>query len=181
MKRNLFAFSCLIFLSSSILLLAGSDSHIDSKHTLHKKTQIAVVQNNDNQQITKDNLQKHYEELNSKSFSEFTERLQKKLPLKASLANLGHHDVHTTPELIIESARELGRVKQKLKENSELVEDAIVFYEGCIAVEEVVTSVRALCLSNLLYLKLQKRENVELGNYPKKLVSLAIKNLRLPF
>lgn len=115
------------------------------------------------------------EEIDKMSIDEFKTLINetdKKLPTKADIKELPPGALHHTPQIVIEAGRNLGLIKEVLTKHEEFVQDAIPFYEKCSLQEEGTTTVRALCLTNLIIYKKKLGEPVNLKKYPKQLVDL---------
>ena len=126
---------------------------------------------------------KDLEELKAKDFRgfrEFTGQLLRKLPTNTQMAPASDGEVHHFPNSLIEFGNRLGWVKAAMEERNDFKEEGIEFYQACAREDDVISSVRALCLTNLLvFQKENKLPQEELVHYPKdvlKLVKFALEN-----
>jgi hypothetical protein len=117
--------------------------------------------------------------LSPQEFNEFTKNVERTLPLKHSLIDLSDEEVHTTSKSVLDTARKLGLINQQLKSNKLLSAAAVKFYDGCATQEDVLTPIRALCLSHYLKLEMNKGITIDINRYPRQVLNLAIKNLKL--
>lgn len=83
------------------------------------------------------------------SFSALTSAALSELPRKSDLTRLRPEEAHGTPEAIDAAGLVLGRVAAALAGNRALAPIAAAFYKDCAEAGEVLSSVRALCYSNL--------------------------------
>lgn len=58
-------------------------------------------------------------------------------------------DNHHAPTYLVDSAYELGRIEDAVAANPKLAEEAVKFYRGCALQEDLMTALRAVCVSNL--------------------------------
>jgi hypothetical protein len=75
--------------------------------------------------------------------------VQKSLPTRSDLQRLSPKDVHRTPKPIVDAGLKLSQIAQTLAEYPEWAQDAIGFYRECSGRDELASSIRALCFSNL--------------------------------
>lgn len=91
-------------------------------------------------------------QINSVARDEFRSHLanvQSSLPTRPDLQRLSSQEVHRTPKPIIDAGLKLSQIAQTLAQYPEWVPDAISFYRECSARDELASSIRALCFSNL--------------------------------
>ncbi len=113
--------------------------------------------------------EKEIENMNELQFSTLLSDVKRKLPKKSELKNIPAHALHTTPPIIIEAGKNLGLIKEVILIHPEFQKTAIPFYEECAKDNESPTTIRALCLTNLIIIN----KKTKLQNYPKEIVDLA--------
>lgn len=115
------------------------------------------------------------EEINSMTIDDFKNMLvdtERRLPKKADLKELPPEALHNTPAIIIEAGRNLGAIKEVIKVHENYALEAIPFYSKCSKNDETPTTVRALCLTNLILLKKKSNQKINVNEYPKELIKL---------
>lgn len=113
------------------------------------------------------------EAMTQEEFVTYAEDALKVMPRKSDLKNLKASEVHHFPEPVRLAGIKLGMIKEILTKRSDLEEAGINFYEKCAGDDGAMTSVRALCLTNLAQYKAQKGETIDLSKYPERVLELA--------
>lgn len=72
------------------------------------------------------------------------------LPTLDDMKELSADEVHHTPEVVIESAREIGKMIDAAEKNPELREKTVKFLLECAESSNVVASIRAVCWKNTM-------------------------------
>lgn len=72
------------------------------------------------------------------------------LPTLDDMKDLSSDEVHHTPEVVLESAREIGRMIDAAEKNPELREKTVKFLLECAEASNVVASIRAVCWKNTM-------------------------------
>ena len=112
-------------------------------------------------------------EMTQSQFVDLLKTTDMKLPTIADIKKLPAAAVHHTPGIVMQAGRDLGYIKEILKVHTSFEQEAEVFYEKCAKTKERPTSVRALCLTNLIELKKKNGKTLNLFNYPKDIVELS--------
>lgn len=107
------------------------------------------------------------------SFKQLLKETEEALPLLADLKKLPSEALHHTPFLIIRAGKDLGTIKEILKINTSFEKEALVFYQRCAKNKKGVTSVRALCLTNLLEINKKNGVIMDTHDYPENIVELS--------
>lgn len=116
------------------------------------------------------------EEITSMTEEEFKTMLndtERRLPSKKDIKDLPPGALHHTPGIIVEAGRNLGAIKEVLKAHENYEKIALPFYEKCSMNNEGTTTVRALCLTNLVLIKEKNGEKVNTNSYPQDIVKLS--------
>jgi len=112
-------------------------------------------------------------QMTENGFEELLTEVERRLPKISDIKKIPSGALHRTPETIIEAGRNLGLVKEILISHEKFIPKAIGFYDHCAKSEERPTPVRALCFTNLVLLKKQKDEKINLKDYPPQVIDLA--------
>lgn len=118
------------------------------------------------------------EALSEEEFEKFAQDALKIMPRKSDLQNLKPQEVHHFPEPVQKAGHKLAQIKDILTKRPDLEEVGIRFYEECANDNEAMTSVRALCLSNLAQYKAMKGEVIDFSKYPERVLELANETLK---
>ena len=149
------------------------------KSTLEKnlkhQEEVANSQNNNETVLT---LDRHFTEqeileMNEGSFTELIKDTQRRLPKLSDIKKLPPGVLHRTPEIIIQAGRDLGVIKEVLKVHESFERVAVPFYNSCAKNQESPTPVRALCLTNLIFIKKKNGAKINLNEFPSQLVELS--------
>lgn len=82
------------------------------------------------------------------AFRQRAQRVLEDFPKKSILKERGR-DPHKPPRELVDASNELGTIEDLLDKNPELVKEGLRFYRKCALTNELLTSLRALCLHNL--------------------------------
>lgn len=118
------------------------------------------------------------DELTEETFKELTAKALAEIPLKNDLKNLkSSEEAHHFPEPVIKAGHQLGQIKEIIVKRPEFEEEAMNFYSSCASSDQAITSVRALCLTNLAKYKASHGEMIDMTKYPERVVELAQQGL----
>lgn len=112
-----------------------------------------------------------------KDFEKKANALKEKLPRKVDLQKLEDDEVHSIPEELLATGRELGQLKEfvlRYPEFKELQSTAKDFYKSCADDEGHPTSIRSLCLFNRLQLAKNSGEKFDISSYPLEIKQLVL-------
>ena len=112
-------------------------------------------------------------EQEDKSFSqEFN-----KLPHHEDVTFLTEEEVHSTPALMKEAASVIGRVHSEAEKNPLLRKSALQFFKLCVADQDSLTPVRAICLKKIFKLMPKWRVPIQMDDLeiPPRVRRLAFK------
>ncbi|NDD53330.1 hypothetical protein EBZ39_05570 [bacterium] len=82
------------------------------------------------------------------AFRERALRVLEDFPKKSVLKEKDR-ELHKPPKELIDASGELGAIEDLLDKNPELTKEGLRFYRRCALKEDLLTSLRALCLHNL--------------------------------
>lgn len=176
----------ILFLSSLTLyvLFKEADKPIEETLILKPKEQREEVQENSTKSSkTSYSLKIKKEKLTPpqlkavQQFEEIANSIVEKLPKKQDLQELKEGEVHSIPQELLETGRELGRLKElvlRYPDFKELQSKAKSFYKGCADDEDYPTSIRSLCLFNRLQLAKNNGEKFDISPYPLEIKQLVL-------
>ena len=116
------------------------------------------------------------DEINRMSENEFKAVLadiERKLPKKSDLKKIPEQALHHTPPVIIEAGRNLGLIKEIIKVHKSYETFALDFYQDCTKNEDNPTTIRAICLTNLVVINRLNGNKFSTDGYPKDIVDLS--------
>ena len=96
-----------------------------------------------------------------------------RLPKLTDIKKLPAGVLHHTPPIILQAGRDLGVIKEILKVHESFERVATPFYMTCAKNNEGTTPVRALCLTNLIVIKKKNNQNINLKEFPERLIELS--------
>lgn len=99
--------------------------------------------------------------------------IERKLPKKTDLKKIPAEALHQTPPAIIEAGRNLGLIKEIIKVHKNYETFALDFYQDCSKNDETPTTVRAICLTNLIVINQLNGNKFNTNGYPKEIVDLS--------
>lgn len=82
------------------------------------------------------------------AFRERAQQIIEDFPRKNILKEK-ERDLHKPPRELIEAGNELGALEDLLDKNPNLIKEGLRFYRRCALTDDLLTSLRALCLHNL--------------------------------
>ncbi len=77
------------------------------------------------------------------------------LPHIIDLTYLSDIEIHGTPDFVLSGAEYIAKIQIDAQKNKELRMDALSFFKKCVENQEVLSSIRAICL-NKLYILIPK-------------------------
>jgi hypothetical protein len=107
------------------------------------------------------------------SFKALLVDIQRKLPKKNDLKKIPEQALHNTPPVIIEAGRNLGLIKEIIKVHKNYESIALDFYRDCTNNIETPTTIRAICLTNLVVINKLNGNKFSTEGYPKEIVDLS--------
>ena len=140
---------------------------------LTSKEQVQAILDDVSNKYQQDSLPVKPEKWSSKELTVFLQDTKRQLPSTEQFKNLKDEHLHHTPEAITTIGIRLGKIKQQVKENEEFVPKVTEFYQDCASQIHGVTSIRALCLSNLVHLRNKTGEEIDYSLFPDKVKELA--------
>ena len=115
------------------------------------------------------------QEINEMTEAQFVELLKDteiRLPKLSDIRKLPAGALHHTPAAIILAGKNLGVIKEVLKIHHSYSREAAPFYQKCAKDLESLIPVRAICLTNLIAIKKNNNEYLNLKDFPDKLIEL---------
>jgi hypothetical protein len=113
------------------------------------------------------------ERISKAEFQHLTEEALKTLPKKSDLKGLGRNEVHQTPIVFVRNIEPLVKINRLVRDNPDLKETAFSFYKKCAAQDELMTAVRARCLSHLRKMALDAGQDLDLSVFPDSIRKLS--------
>lgn len=161
--------------------LTNPDSKISHKlqeviaKNVEKKSEEMHEVKLDGSMLTKERIYTE-DEINNMSPEQFNELLndiERRLPKKTDIKKIPEQALHHTPPLIIEAGRNLGLIKEIIKVHNNYEKNALDFYQKCLNNIETPTTVRAICLTNLVVINQKNGTKYNTNKYPKEIVDLS--------
>jgi hypothetical protein len=106
------------------------------------------------------------------AFKRFTQQTLEQLPTKQESLAHDPAEAHGIPRSIVQAGVRLGQIREILAKHPEWESEAANFYEICARNEPSMTSVRALCLANFIQWKRKQGEELDLSQFPPRVVEL---------
>lgn len=131
-------------------------------------------------QLNKVPIQRKLSQKQKKAIERFREQAQSildRLPYQEDLQKLEDNQVHSIPQSLLQTGRDLGKLKELVlmyPDFQELQKEAKLFYKDCADQEGYPTSIRSLCLFNRLQLARNHNENFDLSAYPPEIKKLVL-------
>ncbi len=167
MKKGFHLFIALSLFGAVFLFLKGSKNNVELEVSSNKPEQVlpSITQ-------TASTLQKSIDEnvISESTFQELLDETLLKLPKNIEVRQENDHH-HRSPEILI-AAKQLGAIRDAIKENPNLISSAMDFYSRCAEDEELIDAVRISCITNLATLGERQHSPVELSRYPSRLVAV---------
>jgi hypothetical protein len=82
-----------------------------------------------------------------REFRELARETLRSLGRREDVRRLKSEEAHFFPEVLRRSALALGQIAEQVEAHPGLIPDAVAFYSDCAKSEELVHSIRALCLA----------------------------------
>ncbi len=101
------------------------------------------------------------------------EDIKNRLPKKSDLKEIPKEALHHTPVQILNAGKNLGLIKEILKIHPDFEKSANLFYEKCASDSDSPTTIRAICLTNLIVSNSKNKTELQLSKYPKEIVELS--------
>jgi hypothetical protein len=101
------------------------------------------------------------------------EDIKNRLPKKSDLKEIPKEALHHTPVQILNAGKNLGLIKEILKNHPDFEKSANLFYENCANDSDSPTTIRAICLTNLIISNNKSKTGLQLSKYPKEIVELS--------
>lgn len=111
------------------------------------------------------------------TFREQAQSILDRLPYQEDLQKLEDNQVHSIPQSLLQTGRDLGKLKELVlmyPDFQEMQQEAKIFYKDCADQEGYPTSIRSLCLFNRLQLARNHNENFDLSSYPPEIKKLVL-------
>ena len=148
--------------------------NVIAKNINHQE-ETAAQQNTNETILTQDRnyTEKELLDMSEDSFRDLVKDTERRLPKLSDIKKLPPGVLHRTPEIIIQAGRDLGVLKEILKNHESYERVAIPFYNSCAKNEASPTPVRALCLTNLIEIKKKNGTKINLKEFPSQLIELS--------
>lgn len=124
-------------------------------------------------EVTANQISSKSEKWEERFFNNYLEKTLATVPIQRDLQKLTGEQAHHSPSVVMEVGMRLGKIKKQVKLNQDFSAKASVFYESCAQKKGAMTPVRGLCLANLIYLKKDSGEDLNLETFPKDVRALA--------
>ena len=99
--------------------------------------------------------------------------IKRKLPKISDIKKIPAHALHHTPSIVLKAGRDISVVAEVTALHPEYEIDALNFYDSCARNPQGVTTVKALCLTNIIEINNKNKQTTELASYPKEIVDLS--------
>jgi len=116
--------------------------------------------------------EKEINDMTEEQFSAVLKDIELKMPKLSDIKKLPPGALHHIPVPVMQAGKDMGLIKEILKVHESYTRVATGFYEECAKNSERPTSVRALCLTNLIIEKKKNGEKIKTAEYPDELVNL---------
>jgi hypothetical protein len=105
-------------------------------------------------------------------FEQILKDTEARLPVLQDIKQLPAGALHHIPPLILEAGRNLGVIKEIIAFHPEYETLATPLYSKCALAENRPTTVRALCLTNLIEISKKNNLELDLKKYPVDVIEL---------
>ncbi len=187
MKKRFFSPIVMVFLLailaiSTIIYLKPKEEIALKKVTFKSRRLDSILKNNLKRESTNSStdlitIERAYTETEIQNttaddFSQMILDTESRLPTLSDIKQIPSGALHHIPSVILEAGRNIGVLKEVIKIHPEYEDKIIPLYQNCAQAENRPTTVRALCLTNLI--ELSKRHNLvlDLKKFPPKIVEL---------
>lgn len=99
--------------------------------------------------------------------------IKRKLPKLSEIKKIPEAALHHTPSIVLKAGRDISVVAEVTALHPEYEIDALNFYDSCARNPQGVTTVRALCLTNIIEINNKNKQTTDLDIYPKEIVDLS--------
>lgn len=99
--------------------------------------------------------------------------IKRKLPKLSEIKKIPDAALHHTPSLVLKAGRDISVVAEVTALHPEYEIDALNFYDACARNPQGVTTVKALCLTNIIEINNKNKQTTDLSIYPKEIVDLS--------
>ncbi len=99
--------------------------------------------------------------------------IKRKLPQLSEIKKIPEAALHHTPSIVLKAGRDISVVAEVTALHPEYEIDALNFYDSCARNPQGVTTVRALCLTNIIEINNKNKQTTDLDIYPKEIVDLS--------
>lgn len=99
--------------------------------------------------------------------------IKRKLPKISDIKKIPAQALHHTPSIVLKAGRDISVVAEVTALHPEYEIDALNFYDSCARNPQGVTTVKALCLTNIIEINNKNHQTTELASYPKEIVDLS--------
>jgi len=100
------------------------------------------------------------QQIAKQEFQRFLQDTTQRLPTLAKAQQLTVKEAHGHPQILTDSAVDLGELAQKIESNPSFKPDALGFYQNCALSSQVLKSVRALCFNRAQTLSVDIHQDI---------------------
>lgn len=128
-----------------------------------------------------DELSQHEaQDFDYKKFQNYLDQSKQLLPSQEELKDYSSHDVHMIPYPLSLAGEFFGHLKEILNERPDLNDQAQEYYLDCANENELVETIRALCLTYYTRRENELGREVDLSNFSARIQNLVEAGLSLP-
>lgn len=112
-------------------------------------------------------------EVKNLSFTQFQQKIKK---IQKLFPRIDDHTLASSGELpkrLLESGYEMRELRKISQHNSKLSRNGLAFFVQCSRDQELISTLHSVCLSHALKLSSELNHEIQLSDYPKKVVELA--------
>lgn len=180
MKSFYYSIGFLILFFAGLFFFSGSENtQISSVNSIE---QAASVENMMQTQKQAASIQKNIllpEKKNSEkpqdSFKVFTKKALEQFPSPAQARLEVERNPHDTPESLIKAGAVIGQVADQMMADRRNIDTGLKFFKNCAESTNISTTLRAVCLRNLVDFSSRYRNNVRVSfaDYPEDIQRIA--------
>ena len=176
MKKEKFIFVFILgvlslYFSYEILISSVFDS-VEIKKNLKNLSSTQIIQDTRGAETLSSSRIPKLKFYSSDEFSGLLMKVYSDIPTIDDLRRLSPEDAHNYPNSLIETGRNLGLIVELVKNKKELLNEAIGFYSKCSKRDRFPSSVRAICLSNLMKFSKDSDFRPDLSLYPRRVLEM---------
>lgn len=147
-----------------------NDVHADHEHD-EETSQTPI----DDTMLAKERIytENEIEHMSRAEFQHTLLDIKRKLPVVSELKKIPEAALHHTPSIVLKAGRDISVVAEVAARHPEYEIDALNFYDTCARNPQGVTTVRALCLTNIIEINNKNKQTTDLSIYPKEIVDLS--------